>query len=166
LSNIVGAKVRGVTDAVNIHKATRSHNSATVSVKKRGINLIYFGATWGGRESAGVSSKIEPPENQTVSGRKGRFMLAHAFIEPGLGGKRLVFIRTGAKRIQKRGRYAGRLREVIAGVRGMTAQELIRHVPGALHATAEGLKEVMQKEMAAQVHYLCIKAGRVAGGDE
>ena len=127
--------------------------------------------------ASGVVSRVPPSDVQADISKGKRVQLLHAFIRPGLGShKPMVFIRVGAFRVMNKGRYAnygqawrtnassksgryiGHRREVIMGVRGMTAQELMRHTPGAMAAGKAELAETMRKNLAHEVAWLKHKA--------
>ena len=144
LASQLDSTKRGISRNVYVSKAnTTNLPAAIIKVKSRGVNLIAFRAR---QTLSGVSSKIKA--------------VPHAFIEIGLGKNRLVFLRQGYKKVMKKGRYAGKRREVIAGVLGMSAQELYRHIPGAAQSVASELKAVMSKNLQNQIKRLLDSRGK------
>jgi hypothetical protein len=140
LSKVVDSTKSGIAKNIYIKKATKSVPAAYLRVKSRGVNLISFHAR---QTSTGVSSRIKN--------------VSHAFIARGLNNNRLVFIRTGIKKIMSKGRYVGKRREQIKGVVGMSAQELFRKVPGIAQDVYGSLGPEMQKNLEQQVKYLVEK---------
>lgn len=81
--------------------------------------LIAFGGKWDGPSSAGATAEVEIGRRETYPG---------AFIAPGrIAGKNQKVIyqrKRGQKRVQKYGRYKGKLREPIRVLRGPSAYEM------------------------------------------
>lgn len=102
--------------------------------RSHGIGLINFGAR---QTRTGVSTSI----------KKGKRTLEeHAFIAPGLGGNRQVFMRTGIKRRMQKGRYAGRIREAIEALYGPSVAQMLKHGerPQRMEQAAD---QIIEKEL-------------------
>ena len=137
-----GIKVSDVKKRIYVNKASGKWSAAQLKIKSRGISLMHFGAK---QTATGVTTTIgEEP---------------HAFIAATINkGAPQVFQRIGIFRIMKKGRYVGKRREVIRAVKGMTQQELMRSIPGAVPATRADMAANMQKNMAHEVNYELTKA--------
>jgi hypothetical protein len=162
LAKAVDVKIKAMAHAILIHKATSSHASSVLRVKSRGLNLIEFGAhgavgIYGNYSYGGIYAD--------VMGKS--IHLPHAFGSPGVDShKMLIFHRIGIKRRMKKGRYAGTrtLKEVIAGVPGMTAQEIVALAPGGIPSVRDKVAEEMNKNMNHEIQRVIQQ--REATGDE
>ena len=135
-------KAADVKKKIYVNKASGKWSAAQLKIKSRGISLMHFGAK---QTAVGVSTTIgEEP---------------HAFIAATINkGSPQVFQRIHVFRIMKAGRYIGKKREVIRDVKGMTQQELMRSIPGAVPATREEMAENMKKNMAHETRFEILKA--------
>ncbi len=162
LARALGTNIGAIRRAVTVHKASMTHSSATVRVKSRGINLIEFGAR---QTKTGISVRFAGQFSALV-----RRQIPHAFIGMGITGRsvgvstngnRLVFQRTGHWKRVKTAHYApniGKMREQIEGIY-VTAQEIMRYVPGAMELVQSELRQQFRKEMSRQVKHIMESKG-------
>jgi hypothetical protein len=139
-----GIKAADVKKQIYVNRASGKWSAAQLKIKSRGISLMHFGAK---QTAVGVTTTLgEEP---------------HAFIANTINkGAPQVFQRIGIFRIMKKGRYVGKRREVIRAVKGMTQQELMRSIPGAVPTTREEMADNMKKNMDHEVRYEVMKAAK------
>jgi hypothetical protein len=120
-----------------VNRANKKWSAAQLKIKSKGLSLIGFGAK---QTSTGVETTI------------GSWL--HAFLAPtstkAAGYAKEVFRRIGIFRIMTKGRYQGKRREAIQIERGLTSQDLLRRIPGAVNGVRSQMAQKMMKEMAAQ----------------
>lgn len=98
-----------LTDRVRVQVTP---DTIRISASASKFSLVEFQGKWGGRASAGATASIVVGRQKTYAG---------AFISPGrLRGSdtKLIYARTGQKKVQKYGRYKGKNRESIRALRG------------------------------------------------
>ena len=137
LAEQMDVKKKSVDRAVHVNKARKDLPIALIRTKGKGINMIAFKAK---PTPTGVHSTVGD--------------VAHAFIATGLSENKLVFKRTGVKKIMTKGKYVGRLREQIQGVIGKSASELFKFIPGAVQEVQAELEIEMKKNLQSQIDYL------------
>jgi hypothetical protein len=141
LGHEIGTGKTAILRHTFVNKATQGHPTATIKVKSRPINLIYFYAK---KTATGIVAKLAGQAKQ----------FPHDFISPGLSGNRLVFERFGAKRKMTKGRYTGKMRQPLQAVPGMSAQELYVKTPGVAQEVYAELGTVLEKNVRSQVDRL------------
>lgn len=84
--------------------------------RKSGPSLIQYGAT---QNSSGLTV--------TVSKRNGPKRIRSGFIRNGSSGNLLAFVRRGAPRVMKMGRYAGKVRQPIKALSGPSVADMFNN---------------------------------------
>jgi hypothetical protein len=142
LKKLMGPKatMAQIKKTIYVNRASKKWSAAQLKIQSRGITLRHFGAK---QTPTGVSTTIGD--------------YPHAFLAPPLyvkaDGVKQVFWRIGEFRIQKRGRYKGKMREVIQVVRGMSQQELLRRFFGGGSDARAKMAELLPKYLANEVNY-------------
>ena len=126
-----------------VQTARLSFPTAFFRVRSYIPNLMYFNAT---QDAVGVTSSIKSVE--------------HAFVNRltfGKPGKAMVFERTGIKRMIKKGTYAGKVREAIRGVKGMSAPAMFEAFRDMGPTILPQTRQKMSEALALQVTKLVAK---------
>lgn len=88
--------------------------SVTITGKKRTISAMSYGFTAG---------RMRPLRGQFIRGKA--VSINNGFIAPALSGNLFPFKREGEKRVMRKGRYAGKMRQNIRGVYGPSVADML-----------------------------------------
>lgn len=151
LAGTMGTKKSSIMTRVRVFEATVDDLSSSMKLSgKRGLNLANMGAR---QTKAGITVRIYGSPVK----------LPHAFLAPGLGGTKSVFIRDGNKRAMVKGKYAGRkivhgpragqplLRQPLETQYGPNVADEWRYTPGMQNITADAINAFLPKNIKQQM---------------
>ncbi len=140
----VGARInvrqKDIREATVLQRANFSNLTATVRVMGGRITLYRYGARW---------SRSQPGASYQIRRAGGRVTAPQTFIAEMDSAHRGVFKRTGEFKIMRRGRYAGKRREMIQEKAGPSIPEAILGTRGP--GIEELSKEVLDRKYAEKL---------------